>query len=239
MPAVPPLPHFGRVPAAVQYFFLLYIHTVRTVILTVSGGVTSRTVQPCNGSGNKLVPRSMNALVWIFSGMKLMRTCAKKATQGCHKDTILWRWREDEEYQQVEEERKSCLIMRSSLCWRRRRRQLTRRQPSQQLLTLTPTLKASKFLQLLHLHTAPCSPMQPRAAHAVHAAPFNPMQPISPMQPHSAPCVPCDSVRPMQLHDGPCRRHQANVTQLTLYSVIMLAFSFPTQFQTLKSMRYG
>eukprot|EP00955_Chlamydomonas_euryale_P075202 362247-Chlamydomonas_euryale.AAC.1 len=33
-----------------------------------------------------------------------MCTCAKKASQGYHKeDTIPWRWREDEEGQQVDE----------------------------------------------------------------------------------------------------------------------------------------
>eukprot|EP00955_Chlamydomonas_euryale_P061519 358065-Chlamydomonas_euryale.AAC.7 len=37
-------------------------------------------------------------------GIKLVCTCAMKASQGRHKDTIPWRWREDEEDQQVEEE---------------------------------------------------------------------------------------------------------------------------------------
>eukprot|EP00955_Chlamydomonas_euryale_P091623 364639-Chlamydomonas_euryale.AAC.1 len=54
---------------------------------------------------NKFVPRRTNALVAVFSGMNLMFTCAKKASKGRHKDTIPfpWRWREDEEDQQVEE----------------------------------------------------------------------------------------------------------------------------------------
>eukprot|EP00955_Chlamydomonas_euryale_P062005 358262-Chlamydomonas_euryale.AAC.19 len=54
---------------------------------------------------NKCVPRRTNALVSIFSGMDLMCKCAKKASQGRHKeDTIPWRWRENEDDQQVDEE---------------------------------------------------------------------------------------------------------------------------------------
>eukprot|EP00955_Chlamydomonas_euryale_P062607 358426-Chlamydomonas_euryale.AAC.2 len=51
---------------------------------------------------NKCVPRRTNAFVSVFSGMDLLCTCAKKASQDRHKvDTIPWRWREDEEDQQV------------------------------------------------------------------------------------------------------------------------------------------
>eukprot|EP00955_Chlamydomonas_euryale_P066156 359467-Chlamydomonas_euryale.AAC.4 len=53
---------------------------------------------------NKCVQRRTNALVSIFSGMKLMRTHAKKASQDRHKDAIPRRWQEDEEDQKVEEE---------------------------------------------------------------------------------------------------------------------------------------
>eukprot|EP00955_Chlamydomonas_euryale_P081972 363655-Chlamydomonas_euryale.AAC.7 len=35
--------------------------------------------------------------------MDLICTCAKKASQGRHKDTIPWSWREDDDGQQVEE----------------------------------------------------------------------------------------------------------------------------------------
>eukprot|EP00955_Chlamydomonas_euryale_P100602 365296-Chlamydomonas_euryale.AAC.10 len=57
-----------------------------------------------NDKRNKLVQRRTDALVPMFAGMKLMRTRAKKASQGRHKDPIPWRWREDEEDQQVKEE---------------------------------------------------------------------------------------------------------------------------------------
>eukprot|EP00955_Chlamydomonas_euryale_P111786 366090-Chlamydomonas_euryale.AAC.1 len=48
---------------------------------------------------NKCVPRRTNAFVSVFSGMDLMCTCAKKASQGRHKeeDIISLKWREDEE----------------------------------------------------------------------------------------------------------------------------------------------
>mmetsp|Transcript_29333 Transcript_29333/g.86766 ORF Transcript_29333/g.86766 Transcript_29333/m.86766 type:complete len:146 (+) Transcript_29333:667-1104(+) len=57
-----------------------------------------------NDKHNKLVPRRTNALASIFSGRNFMCTCAKMVSQGCQKDPIPWRWREDEEDQQVEEE---------------------------------------------------------------------------------------------------------------------------------------
>eukprot|EP00955_Chlamydomonas_euryale_P071712 361176-Chlamydomonas_euryale.AAC.7 len=53
---------------------------------------------------NTCVPRRSNALVSIFQGMKLMCTCAKKASQGRFNDIIPWRWREGEEDQQLDEE---------------------------------------------------------------------------------------------------------------------------------------
>uniref|UniRef100_A0A7R9VUK9 DUF659 domain-containing protein n=1 Tax=Chlamydomonas euryale TaxID=1486919 RepID=A0A7R9VUK9_9CHLO len=64
-----------------------------------------------NDKRNKLTPQRANALVSIFSDMKLMRAKARSASQGRDNDTIPWMWREDEEDQQVEEEEEEELVL--------------------------------------------------------------------------------------------------------------------------------
>eukprot|EP00955_Chlamydomonas_euryale_P061656 358130-Chlamydomonas_euryale.AAC.1 len=57
---------------------------------------------------NKLTSQRANALVSIFSDMKLVRAKARSASQGCDNDTIPWMWQEDED-QHVEEEKEEVL----------------------------------------------------------------------------------------------------------------------------------